>query len=134
MKQFTSERQKIGEVGEKIACMFLVKHNFKVIERNYTKKCGEIDIIAKKDNKLYFIEVKTVTHETLNNVSCVTSNQINPEENIHPAKLKRFFRTVELYLNFNDVSQETLFQVDAIIVFLDQKNKKAKIKVIENIF
>lgn len=89
MKQFTSKTQKIGEIGEKIAEMFLVKHGFTIIDRNFTHKLGEIDIIAKKNNKIFFFEVKTVvnknnnahpitvTRETLfNNVSRVTNIDI----------------------------------------------------------
>ena len=59
MKKFTSDSQKIGQLGEDVACKFLMKHNFLVLERNYTKKWGEIDIIAKKNSKIHFIEVKT---------------------------------------------------------------------------
>ncbi len=58
-KVFTSEKQKIGELGENIAVKFLTKKGFFISERNYTKKWGEIDIIAEKNNKLYFIEVKS---------------------------------------------------------------------------
>ncbi len=66
VKQFTSKTQKIGEIGEKIAEMFLVKHDFTVIDRNFTHKLGEIDLVAKKDEKLYFFEVKSiVSRETL---------------------------------------------------------------------
>ena len=56
------------EIGENIAVRFLVKHNFSILERNYTKKWGEIDIIAEKSSKLYFIEVKSVTRETFKNI------------------------------------------------------------------
>ena len=62
-KVFTSEKQKIGEIGENIAVKFLMKHGFSVIDRNYTKKWGEIDIIAKKSEKLYFVEVKSVSRD-----------------------------------------------------------------------
>lgn len=55
-----TEKRKIGDIGEELASMFLVKHGFEVIERNYRKKWGELDIIAAKDNLLHFIEVKTV--------------------------------------------------------------------------
>ena len=48
VKRFTSKTQKIGEIGEKIAEMFLVKHGFTIIDRNFTHKLGEIDIIAQK--------------------------------------------------------------------------------------
>ena len=59
-KIFTSETQKTGEIGENIAVKFLVKQGFLIKERNYTKKWGEIDIIAKAPDKtLIFVEVKT---------------------------------------------------------------------------
>jgi len=45
-KIFTSEKQKIGELGENIAVGFLMKRDFSVLERNYTKKWGEIDILV----------------------------------------------------------------------------------------
>jgi len=57
-KVFTSESQKTGEIGENIAVKFLVKHGFSILGRNYTKKWGEIDIIAEKKGKIYFVEVK----------------------------------------------------------------------------
>jgi putative endonuclease len=57
-KIFTSKTQIIGEIGENIAVKFLMKHNFQILERNYTKKWGEIDIVGKKLGKLHFIEVK----------------------------------------------------------------------------
>ena len=92
MKRFTSKTQKIGEIGEKIAEMFLVKHGFTVIDRNFTHKLGEIDIIAKKNSKIFFFEVKTivdtseaveVTRETyINNVSRVTNYDIRQKSTI----------------------------------------------------
>jgi Holliday junction resolvase-like predicted endonuclease len=39
-KVFMSEKQKIGEIGENIACKFLMKHNLKILDKNYTKKMG----------------------------------------------------------------------------------------------
>ena len=53
-KVFTSEKQKIGEIGENVAVKFLMKHDFLILDRNYTKKWGEIDIVAEKDNKIIF--------------------------------------------------------------------------------
>ena len=64
-KVFTSKTQQTGEIGENIAVKFLVKHGYSILERNYTKKWGEIDVIAEKEGKLYFIEVKSVSRLTL---------------------------------------------------------------------
>ena len=129
---FTSKTQKTGEIGENIAVKFLVKHNFLILNQNYTKKWGEIDIVAEKADKLYFIEVKSVTCETLNNVSYETSD-LKPEDNMHPWKLKRLSRTIQTYLLSEKISDEKEWQVDLLVVFLDIKNKKAKIKVVSDI-
>src|SRR3989344_1309840 len=104
-KVFTSETQKIGEIGENIAVRFLVKHGFIIKERNYTKKWGEIDIIAEKDDKLYFIEVKSVSRITLETspqpepvgLGC-SDDDYRPEDNMHPWKLKRMARTIQTYM------------------------------------
>ena len=132
-KVFTSETQKIGEIGENIAVKFLVKHGFSVLDRNYTKKWGEIDIVAEKGNKLYFIEVKSVSRPDLGNVSQETLDQYNPEDNMHPWKLKRMSRTIQTYLLNKKITDEKEWQVDLLVVFLDIKNKKARIKVVEDI-
>ena len=127
-KIFTSDKQKIGEMGENIAVRFLMKHDFSILDRNYTKKWGEIDIVAKKDGKLYFIEVKSVSRETLKNL-----DQYRPEDNMHPWKLKRLARTMQTYLISKKVPEETDWQVDLLVVFIDMKNKKAKVKVVSDI-
>ena len=130
-KVFTSEKQKIGEIGENIAVKFLMKHGFSILDRNYTKKWGEIDIVAEKANKLYFIEVKSVSRETLDNVTHETSNY-RPEDNMHPWKLKRLSRAIQTYIlsrKFDDRE----WQVDLLVVYLDLKGKKAKVKVVSDI-
>lgn len=131
-KVFTSEKQKIGELGESVAVKFLMKHNFSILERNYTKKWGEIDVITEKDSKLYFIEVKSVARETLDNVLHETSDY-RPEDNMHPWKLKRLSRTIQTYLLSNKVPEEKEWQLDLLVVFLDMKNRKAKIKTISDV-
>ena len=54
-----SEKRKIGDLGENLCVKHLVKHGFKILDRNYQKKWGEIDIVAKKSGIIHFIEVKT---------------------------------------------------------------------------
>lgn len=132
-KVFTSETQKIGEIGENIATKFLMKHGFSILDRNYTKKWGELDIIAEKANKLYFIEVKSVSKPNLDIVTHETLDQYHPEDNMHPWKLKRMSRTIKTYLLSKNVHDDKEWQVDLLVVFLDLKNKKAKIKVVSDI-
>ena len=131
-KIFTSKTQKIGEIGENIAVTFLMKHNFSILDRNYTKKWGEIDIVAEKENKIHFIEVKSVSRD-LNCVSQETLDQYKPEDNMHPWKMKRMARTIQTYLLSKKVPDEKEWQVDLLVIFLDIKDKKAKIKVVSDI-
>ena len=138
-KVFTSETQKIGEIGENIAVKFLVKHGFSILDRNYTKKWGEIDIIAEKDTKLYFIEVKSVSRETLNTFIPKSFNssderyQYRPEDNMHPWKLKRLSRTIQTYHLSKRIPDEKEWQVDLFVVYLSQKERKARVKVVSDI-
>ena len=132
MKKFTSDSQKIGQLGEDIACKFLMKHSFSVTERNYTKKWGEIDIIAEKEGKLYFIEVKSVSCETLPDFKDENPFQKRPEENMHPWKLKRLSRTIQTYLIHKRIGN-TPWQFDLILVYLDTKKRTARVRKLENI-
>ena len=52
-------KREIGDIGENEATKYLKKQKYKILERNYRKTYGEIDIIAEKDGVLCFVEVKT---------------------------------------------------------------------------
>ncbi len=134
MKRFTSETQQIGELGEHIACKYLIKQGFSIMERNYTKKIGEVDIICKKQGVIHFIEVKTiVTRVTGVDVSRETSKSrelYNPFDNITRHKLKKISRTIEWYLAERHVSRETPLQIDAIAVVLNYNTRIASVNVL----
>lgn len=134
-------KRQIGNLGEGIACNFLIKKNFLILARNYWKKWGEIDIVAEKGEITYFIEVKTVSCET-SKVSGpdVTRENISSgldrhraEDNVHPWKLKRLARTIQSYLlekNFPDYKK---WRFDVVTVELNLADKRAKIKHLEDI-
>jgi Holliday junction resolvase-like predicted endonuclease len=144
-KVFTSEKQKIGELGENIATKFLVKHGFSILDRNYTKKWGEIDIVAEKAGKLHFVEVKSVSRDLSTQAGILNTfipksysgsderYEPRPEDNMHPWKLKRLSRTIQTYILSKKIEDEMEWQVDLLVVYLDLKNKKAKIKVVSDI-
>ena len=132
-KVFTSDKQKIGEIGENVAVKFLVKRGFSILDRNYTKKWGEIDVVAEKSGRIYFIEVKSVSRETLNNVPHETLDEYKPEDNMHPWKLKRLSRTIQTYLLSKNISEEKEWQGDLLVVFLSLKDKMARVKVVSDI-
>ncbi len=138
-KVFTSKTQKTGELGEGVAVKFLVKHGFSILDRNYTKKWGEIDIVAEKKNKLHFVEVKSVSRVTLNTFIPKSYDDSDeryehrPEDNMHPWKLKRLSRTIQTYLLSHPEFDEKEWQVDLLVVYLCLEEKKARVKVVKDI-
>lgn len=102
-----------AKLGEDKACEYLKKNGFKIIERNFRKGYGEIDIIAieetKKDGKvLVFVEVKTRT-----------SNQFgSPLEGITYWKLKTLIKMAQFYkLTHRDLPES--LRIDALSVVLN---------------
>jgi len=89
-----TEKRKLGDIGEGVACVFLEKNGFIIIEKNYLRKWGEIDIVAKKADVIHFVEVKSVSCVTFDNIS----GDYRPEDNMHPWKLKRLSRVIQTYL------------------------------------
>lgn len=122
-------KRKLGDIGEDVACVFLKKRGYEIVERNYLRKWGEIDIISRKGGKLHFIEVKSVTHAT---------SGYRPEDNMHPWKLKRLYRTIETYLLHQKHSEGPTgdgvdWQLDLITVRINTDTREARVELIENI-
>lgn len=63
MKRKTS--REIGNIGETAVCKFLLNNGYEILDRNYTIRGGEIDIVAKKDDCIAFVEVKTRKQDSI---------------------------------------------------------------------
>ena len=122
-KKSTRER---GNDGEEVACNYLENLGFTVIERNYLKKWGEIDIIATKSGKLHFIEVKSVT-----------GLEYRPEENVSGLKVKRLKRVIQTYLAENirqhHRESEVVFEFHVIAIVFDRVSHVPTVRFLENI-
>jgi putative endonuclease len=118
-----TSKRRLGDLGEDVCCKYLKNKGFSVIERNYLKPWGEIDIVAKKAEKLYFVEVKTVSRES----------SYRPEDNVHPAKIKRLHRVIQTYLLARKVKKDVDWQIDVACVYLDFLTKRAKVEMLENV-
>ncbi len=127
-----TEKRKLGDIGENCACEFLRRRGYEILERNYLRKWGEIDIIARKGGVTHFVEVKSVSCEssTLSD-SRGTHQGYRPEDNLHPGKLKRLHRTIEIYLLHAKHVED--WQLDLITAKIDQKTRQARVEIIENI-
>jgi len=131
-------RRTFGDIGEDLAETFLMKRGFSIVERNYNRKWGEIDIVAretfKNTNTYRFIEVKTVSCENVVHISHETlMKDTRPEEQVHIWKQKRLARAIQTYLIEKHISHETPWQFDVIAVFVDKANKQAKIRFVESV-
>lgn len=128
-------RKKVGADGELTACKYLYTKGYSILCRNYRKKWGEIDIIVEKKGEIRFIEVKTVAHEMLESFNAESVSDVyRPEDNVHPKKLDRLRRTVETYLAEMNVSDETEWGIDLVVVYLDPVNRVAKVRLIPDIY
>lgn len=138
---YTKNTRDKGNLGENIACEYLIKIGFSIIKRNYRKKWGEIDIIATKDKKLHFIEVKSVkmsNNQSENEIFSLKSDVFlvdrhRPEENVHPFKIHKIRKMVSVYLEEYCQNREVDFAFHVICVYLNFVSRTAKVKMIENI-
>jgi len=128
-----TEKQIIGRVGEDLTSDFLKQKGFSVISRNYLKPWGEIDIVAKKDSLLLFVEVKTVTRNCVGGTVPRETGNYEPEDNIHPWKRKRLLRVIQTYLLEQEGYDDLEWRVDVACVYLTPEKKLIKIDWLEDI-
>lgn len=120
-----SLKRLIGNRGEDHACTFLKQSGFTIVERNFLRKCGEIDIICRKGNIYHFVEVKTVTRE---------KGEVSPfraEDNLHRAKFDRIVKTVAVYIEEKQLYADN-WQIDALIIVIDRKGKLLNTEYLDN--
>lgn len=117
-----NNKKKIGSLGEDISAKYLQKNNYEVINRNYSCKFGEIDIIAidKNTKELVFIEVKTRTNFKYG----------MPIDAIDIKKIKHIKNTINYYLIDKKVNNIDI-RIDVIQILL--KGKKYYINHIKQI-
>jgi len=130
-----SARSSIGKIGEDIACDFLRSKGYTIIDRNYRRPWGELDIVSKKHGKFHFVEVKTVSCEINNDVTRETPPCYGhrPEDNVHRLKLKRISRVIQSYCADKKISDSEQIQLDIISIFLDVSKKTARIRRLKDI-
>ena len=138
MKQTSKKglKNQIGAYGEEIARKYLENKGFKVLEQNYLKKWGEIDLVTrettKKGIKMHFIEVKAVSYETRSDLErAVSHGTWRPEENVHYKKIQRLNRAIESWIMENDYNGE--WEIDVCSVRVVPREKYAEVTFIENI-
>lgn len=108
-----------GNYGETLACEYLKKLGYIILERNFRIRGGEIDIIARDRETLVFIEVKTR----------YSSEYGHPFEKITPWKIHYLIRACKFYVAKNKFFS-SLLRIDAVSVDLSDGEN---IELIKNI-
>lgn len=108
----TMYNKKVGNFGEMLVITYLENLNYKIIDKNYFTKYGEIDIIAKDNDEYVFIEVKTRTSNKYGRPAEAVNN--NKERNIENAS--------RVYIYLNKLENQYV-RYDVIEVYFLNKNK-----------
>lgn len=95
----------LGKEGENIACQYLEKKGYSIIERNWRYDRHEIDIIVENDNFIVFVEVKTRT----------STQWGNPEDFISKSQMKRIVLAADFYLKEYNIDKDARFDVISIV-------------------
>jgi putative endonuclease len=110
----------LGKKGENLAIGFLIKNDYKILEKNYRYLKAEVDIIAQKKNVLVVVEVKTRSSDYFG----------DPQDFITPKKIKLLLSAIDYYVVQRDLNVEVRFDIIAILL---QKNE-TKIEHLEDAF
>jgi putative endonuclease len=115
-------RLSLGERGEMAACGFLKEKGYKILDKNYKCKIGEIDVVAQRDGRLAFIEVKTRTSPRFG----------MPQEAVDPRKQEKIFKLAQWYMKEKKLEKMSIaFDVVAV---LWRENQAPEIRLIANAY
>jgi len=116
-------RQPLGRLGERIAAEHLERRGFRIIERNYRTRWGELDIVAYDGSILAFCEVKTRR---------VRARGTDPLESVRSAKRQRVRRMARSWLSERtDRPYAEVLRFDAIGVTFDRAGQLVKLEHLE---
>ena len=108
------QTKEVGKQGEDEAAKYLKNKGYKIIERNWRIKQGELDIIAKHKGITVFVEVKTIKEK----------DGFSPEDEITPKKKRRLVRLAQLYFSKNKLPLDTKHRIDILSITLAENSPK----------
>lgn len=119
---FLISPKELGNLGEKIARRYLQKKKYKILAKNFKRKWGEVDIVAKKKNRIIFFEVK-----------CISKKEgFFPEDQVSQKKKRQLLKMTQIYLSENKIPLAIPHQIDILAIEIFPDFKKAKIRHLEN--
>lgn len=130
--RMSKNTKETGALGEQIAAKYLKEKGFDIVESNYWRKWGEIDLIVRRDQIIRFVEVKTVSYETVAKLKhAVTHETWNPEELVHKFKIRQIQKALQTWISDNRYTGN--WQIDVIAIRIVPRETFASVKWIENI-
>jgi putative endonuclease len=120
-KDMPTKRKEVGAMGEKLAADYLKKRGYKIIQRNFRCREGEIDIIAQKGDCLVFVEVRTKRNTAFG----------TPEESVTLSKREKLVSLANAYVQTYDKAPIS-WRIDVVAVELGPNNKVSRLEHIEN--
>jgi putative endonuclease len=115
-----ADHNELGKLGEELAIAFLEKNGYKILETNWVFQKAEIDIIAKKNDVLAVVEVKTRSSIDFG----------LPQDFVKPKKIQLLVKAVNEYVISNDLDLTVRFDIIAI----SKEGKDFNIDHIEDAF
>ncbi len=112
----------IGDKGENIASRYLLSQGYKILQRNFKSRLGEIDIIGLDKGILAFVEVKTRWSKAFG----------EPEEAVTPWKIKAIIKTAEYFKMLHPELPESL-RIDVVAISMSPGEKAGEIRLIKNV-
>lgn len=113
-------RKSLGNLGENLALKHLANNGYKILERNFRSKLGEIDVVAQEGDCLVFVEVKTRWSKSFG----------PPEEAITPWKIRRIIKAGQYYQLLHLGLPDSL-RLDAVVVDFSSSGKLERLERIE---
>ncbi len=112
----------LGKKGEDLACGYLRKIGYKILERNFRIQGGEVDIVAQDGDILVFVEVKSRSSKIFG----------TPFESINYIKIKALLKTSLFYIQKINWGEKP-YRIDAVGVDFSESEDQPKIELIKNI-
>jgi putative endonuclease len=127
------DHNQLGDAGEQLAAELLTGKGLSVAESNYSRKWGEIDLVAvTTDSEVVFVEVKTVRCRVPEQVPEEGQNMHRPEEKVGEEKRRRLRRVIQTYLDESATGQPH-WRVDLICVYIDDVRSRVNLNWLKNI-
>lgn len=117
----TGRRLRLGQRGEQLAARHLAACGYQILAHNYRWRAGEIDLVARHNATLVFVEVRTRSSTTFG----------VPEESLTPRKRRHLITTAQHYLQAHAL-EEVNWRIDFVAVELSTQGAVQRITLIEN--